>query len=275
MRIEELHDSYPAHMSFVWWLLERSSIQDFLIYALRIMDITSSAKRGLPVDFTDSIWETLLSGKIERDGLKTAEGFDPQEKGKLFTLWGVLNYVKKLDVVPVSPHTGMPQVNLTARYVMDTWGFFPLESIVDLISRQSTFFNAFTKGVSPVSKLSFHRYLTKLNRFWDQCLVSTSHIDMKDAKPFKDTSSIHWKFQQKFKTFIHTDAVCDGALLCGPSLFLDLSRKTGPSQTLKGNKELLLSTIWAYLRRMTDDDREVTIYRPEWASAHDGGETSV
>jgi hypothetical protein len=272
--IRELESSFRPHMSFVWWLLERASIQEFLNHALRLMDITSSAKRGLPVDFTGSLWETVLSDKIERDNLNVVKDFDPTDGTKLYPLWSVLEFIKKEGVVPLSPHTGMPQVNLAARYAMDTWGFFPLESIVDLIARQSTFFNAFTKGVQPVAKLSFHRYLTKLRSFWDKTLVSQSHIDMTGYQPYKDTSSIHWKFQQKFKTFIHIDAICDGALTSGPGLFLDLSRKRGPRQTTKGNKELLLSTIWAYLSRIAEDDRETTIYRPEWASAHDGMKTT-
>jgi len=259
---------HQRELRFLWWLLNKASVEEFTLYAMRIQDISSEAKRGLPYQFGNSYWGKVLSSQITKSDLRVVREVNFEDTKAMFSLYDVLCYVKEhVPSVPVSHVTGMPQVTLAIRHVFKTWGYVPLEAILDLMERQCTFFKAFDEGVEKRGGLSFRRYLTNLKRFWNSIQEDTGHIDLTEPHQFKSMDDIHWRFQQRLRTFIHTDLLCDGALTSGPSLHLDLTRLNGPSRTKHGLSEDIAHAIWAYVRGLHEDDHDTVIYRPEWASA--------
>nr|QIR30306.1 RNA-dependent RNA polymerase [Plasmopara viticola lesion associated narnavirus 27] len=268
MEVSKVYKTFPAHMSYVSWLLESCPISDFVTHAARIQDITSSAKRGLSTDLTGSYWISVLQSELSDGKVPVSQhGFDPTDQGKLYTLFDILNYIKERDLVPLSPTTGMPQVNLATRYCFNEWGFIPIESLIDLMSRQSTFFKCFKDGAVLAQKLSFSAYLKKYKSFWKAVLP----LVPSDYKPivYDDFNKVHWKFQQKLRTFIHVSCLKDGALSAGPSLHVNLGR-VNPPQLPMGDSEVLKSSVLIYLRNLSSDDDHEVIFRPEWTSAHGG-----
>jgi len=251
---------------YVKWLLT-IPVEEFLQETIRLRAISSGVKRGLPSDFTSPMWQRILTfGRDHK--FVVSDKFDPNERESLHTMRSVLDYARDhMPEIPVSPNTGFPQVNLTLREIYQRFGFLPLESFLDLLERQTTFFKAFVEGPKPLEKLSFQKYLGRLSRFYREALVRVSSIPLHEIDlDLKSMDDIHWRFQQRLKTVIHIDCVAKGALHLGPSLHLDLT-SSGRARSYLGEQNMLDHTIGAYLRRLADDDEHVIIFRDEWASA--------
>jgi len=246
-------------LDFLWWITHSSPIEIFFEYAASIRDISSVRRRALKTDPYSKIWKSNFSSLVSSQDLRISEVFDPKDRDKLYTLRSVLEHVQGRYPIPVSQVTGQPQVNLTIDYVYKTFGFLPVETLVDLWERQTTFTKAFTEGVSQQEKLSFHKYVNNLERFWRDAKRECGGLTMESHR-FTSMDNVHWDFSQRMRTFIHRDKCGGGRLSSAATLFVRLLRRDGVTHTEKGLSDILDRSVAAYVQRVRAEREEDLLF---------------
>jgi len=248
---------FRKELDLLWWLVTESPLETFFEYAVGIKDVTSGKRRGLKQDPLSKLWKENISTLVKDQGLSHSETFDPTVKQGLYTLESVLKYVSANHAdIPVSSVTLKPQVGLSVDLVYNEYGYLPIESLIDLWERQSTFTKAFLEGVKKQEKLSFHKYVVNLKKFWDKSRVDLSHVSFA-GHGFKSMHDVHWKFQQRLRTFIHRDMCGGGRLASAATLFVRLRRVDGVQHTEQGWSDISDRAVHAYVQRIKSEHEEI------------------
>ncbi|QJT93766.1 RNA-dependent RNA polymerase [Erysiphe necator associated narnavirus 34] len=242
---------FRKELNILWWLVTIAPIDEFFKYATRIRGIASSSKRLLKSDSYANIWSDYMSSLISERDLTICESFEPEKVENLYTLESVLKYLKENSLVPCSVVTGMPHVNLSIDYVNSTFGFMPIEVILEIWERQSTFTKAFTEGVKKKEPLSFHKYVGNLSRFWSQTLSEIT--DVLPEHSFKSMDDVHWRFSKRLRTLIHKDHCGGGKMASGATLFLRLNRQEPVVHTEGAWAEIQARSIANYVTRLKEE----------------------
>jgi hypothetical protein len=220
-----LKRNFPYELNFLWWLVDKAPIDQFMAYVCLMMDTTGRMKRALETPSFANIWQGQVSTVLKKVlEIPRGEKFDPQVNTSLVSLQHVLLYIKdNHPEIEISKTTGFPHVVASLKLIFEEYGYISLESLDSLLERSQTFLKAFKEGVTKSNHMSFSRYVTNLSRFWDHVRSQTSHIEMSDHK-FRSLDDIHWRISKKKMILVHKDVLGSHALTHGPTLFLELRR---------------------------------------------------
>jgi hypothetical protein len=234
---------------------------DYLKCAMRIQNLNARRKRGFELpDLTPVISHLKLDDLHYLSGPLVS--FDQSRKQLVpldsvvtaFMATGPLGYFN----IEVSPITQRPRVRDCLRICADTFGFIPLDVVLDQVERFQMFRDIFTNRAKP-ARLTISGYLSNLKEFTDWAKISRVgeySVVKPHSMPLHGKNSLSWEFQKRKYTLVHKDEIAAGLLAIGPTLGVDLTRQFIRKQTRTGYNDQLDAMIQSWLSSFVSPNEE-------------------
>jgi hypothetical protein len=236
---------------------------EYILWFHRLKSVSARRKRRMALPDMSKIWKRLDLGDPKVVGI-----FDPEDKSGLYSMDSILTYYSSgggteyhLDISPV---TGKTRVAAALQHTFETFGFMPVESLLDQWERFLLFGKAFLTGAVQTETLSLKKYLTNLKGFWHECrkafaieINGRSLFEGKEVTECPKMKDLSWAVAQRSMTLVHRDMTKESILAMGPTLNVDLDRIGPVGETKLTHDRLIDQSVKAWLQGLSTEDDEV------------------
>jgi hypothetical protein len=245
----EIKVKFDFELRFFWWLCQQPP-NLFLGVMIRLREVNSRVRRKMSAPRLS----TLLGGFLSDQGI--LDEFDPNNLEGCFSFNSVQRYFASsvADVV-ISDFTGLPEVHTMVEQCKRTFGFYPIEALLDALERLSVFQRAFSEGFVTQKKKSFYSYCRDLKRVYND--IRSSYVPVEPGYPdhgFKSILDLSWNIRKGYMTFIHVDNIRFKTLAAGPTLSCDLGHLDVVKSATNNWPMLLEECILHYIEELGDPD---------------------